>query len=134
MKTAKNTGIIIIVLAALTTVGIMASTTSTIGSFSDVLITLGFYVWVTLPYVVLIALTLYIYRKGSEAARVAILVTSILVAVSSVVLYWSAIFKSESSTSALVFVFIPLYSFVAIAVGQVALWLVLRLLMQKPNR
>jgi hypothetical protein len=132
MKSLRNVGIIIIIIGALVTFGIMISTTSAIGSFSDLLITLGFYLWVALPFVVLIALTFYIHRKGlSPASRLAILLTSILVAVSSVLVYWASIFNSESSTSALVFIFIPIYALVTIAVVYGLTWLLLRLFMSK---
>ena len=91
---------------------------------------MGFYVWVLLPFAILIALTAFIHRKGlSPAARVAILLTSILVVVSSVVVYWGSIFNSDSSTSALAFVFIPLYALAAIAVVFGLSLLLLRSLM-----
>lgn len=123
---------IINVLGAVVTFGIMGSTTSPIGSLADLLFTLGFYAWVGLPFVVLIVLTFYIHRKGlSPAARVAILLTSILVAASSVLVYWASIFNSESSTSALVFVVIPFYALIAIAVVYLLAWLVLRLFTTK---
>lgn len=132
MKTMRNAGLTIITLGILITLGIMISTTSPIGSLPDLLITLGFYVWVALPFVILIALTFYIHRKGlSPASRVAILLTSILVAVLSVLVYWASIFSSESSTSALAFIFIPFYALVAIAVVYVLAWLLLRLFMTK---
>jgi hypothetical protein len=132
MKSLRNIVVIIIILGALVTFGIMASTTSPVGSLSDLLFTLGFYSWVGLPFVVLIVLTFFIHKKGlSPAARVAILVTSILVAVSSVVVYWASIVTSESSTSALVFIFIPIYALAAIAVVYLLAWLLLRLFMPK---
>ncbi|HEV2915269.1 MAG TPA: hypothetical protein VGX92_18465 [Pyrinomonadaceae bacterium] len=132
MKSLRNIGIFIIIVGALVTSGIMISTTSAVGSFSDFLITLGFYVWVVLPYIILIVLTLYIHRKGlSPASRITILLTSILVVVSSVLIYWTAIFNSESSTSALVFIFIPIYALVTIAVVYAAAWLLVKSFMPK---
>src|SRR5215208_1011602 len=99
MKSLRSIGIITAIVGALATLGIMASTTSAVGSLTDLLITLGFYVWVLLPFVILIALTVYIHRKPlSSASRVAILLTSILVVVSSVPVYWASIFNSDSST------------------------------------
>jgi apolipoprotein N-acyltransferase len=87
---------------------------------------------VVLPFAVLVALTFYIHRKErSPASRVAIFLTSIIIAVSSVFVYWASIFKSESSTSALVFIFIPFFALIAIAVVYVLVWLLLRLLMRK---
>src|ERR1051325_8721852 len=66
MKHSRNVVLIIIVLGVLSTFGIMASTTSAIGSLSDLLITLGFYLWVAVPFIVLIALTIYIHRRGFQ--------------------------------------------------------------------
>jgi hypothetical protein len=117
MKSLKNIGIITSVIGAIITFGIMYSATSAVTNGSDLLVTSGFYVWAVLPFITLIILTSFIHRKGrSGAARVAILLTSMLVVVSSVLIYWGSIFNSESSTAALVFVFIPIYSLVAIAV------------------
>lgn len=127
MKSLRNIGIFIIIIGAVITTGIMISTTSAVSSFSDFLITLGFYVWVILPFIILAILTLYIHRKGlSSASRIAILVSSILVVVSSALIYWAAIFNSESSTSALVFIFIPIYALVAIAVVYVVALLLIK--------
>ena len=132
MKNLRNIGIVTVILGALITLGIMVSTTSSVSSLSDLLITLGFYVWVVLPFIVLILLNYYIHRKNlSSASRVAIFLTSIFVVVSSVLIYWASIFKSESSTSALVFVFIPIYTLVTIAVLYGLAWLLLRLFMSK---
>lgn len=132
MENLRNGGLIIIALGILSTFGIMASTTSAIGSLPDLLITLGFYVWVAFPFIILMALTFYIHRKGlSPASRVAILIASILVVVSSVLIYWFSIFNSQSSTSALVFIFIPIYALAAIALMYGAAWLLLRSLMSK---
>lgn len=132
MKSLRNIGIVIIIIGVLSTFGIMTSTTSAIGSLSDLLITLAFYFWVALPFAVLIILTFYIHRKGlSTASRFAILLTSILVVLSSVLIYWASIFNSESSTSALVFVFIPIYALAAIAIVYGAAWLLLKFLMPK---
>ena len=117
MKSLRNIGIITSVIGAIVTFGIMYSTTSAASSLSDLLITLGFYVWALLPFITLIILTSFIHRKGrSPAARVAIFLTSILVVASSVLIYWGSVFNSESSTSALVFIFIPIYALAAIAV------------------
>jgi glucan phosphoethanolaminetransferase (alkaline phosphatase superfamily) len=132
MKSLRNIGIITIVIGAVFTTGIMISTTSAVSSLSDLLITLGFYVWVILPFIILIILTLYIHRKGlSSASRIAILLTSILVVVSSVLIYWASIFNSESSTSALVFIFIPIYALAATAVVYGLAWLLLKSFMPK---
>lgn len=130
MKNLKNVGLIVNALGLLSTFGIMASTTSAVGGPSDLLVTLGFYVWVALPFLVLVALTFYIHRKGlSHASRAAVLITTILVVVTSVFAYWSSVFASDSSTSALVFVFIPVYALAAIGLVYGLTWLLLRSLM-----
>lgn len=127
MKNSKNVGITISIVGALITCAIMTSAASAPGGVADLLVTLGFYVWAVLPFIVLIVLTSYIHRKGlSSASRFAILLTSILVVVSSVLIYWVSIFNSESSTSALVFVFVPIYALAAIALVYGLAWLLLR--------
>jgi hypothetical protein len=132
MKSLKHIGIIIILLGALVALGIMVPTTSTDGSLYDLLITLGFYVWVSLPFAALIILTSSIHRKvHSTASRVAIFLTSILVVVSSVLIYWASIVNSESSTSALVFIFIPIYGLVATAAFYLLTLFLLRVIMPK---
>jgi glucan phosphoethanolaminetransferase (alkaline phosphatase superfamily) len=132
MKNSKNIAIVTTIVGAIATIAIMLSTTSPPSNLSDILVTLGFYAWVLLPFALLLALTFFIHRKaGSPAARVSILLTSILVVASSVLLYWSSIFNSESSTSALVFIFIPLYALVAIGAVYPLAWLLSRSLMPK---
>jgi len=132
MKGLRNIGLVTIIIGAIITSGIMVSTTSAVSSFSDLLLTLGFYLWVILPFIILIILTTYIHRKAlSSASRVAILLTSIIVVVSSVLIYWVSIFNSESSTSALVFIFIPIYALVAIAIVHGLSWLLLKGFMPK---
>jgi hypothetical protein len=132
MKGLRNVGLITIIIGAVITSGIMISTTSAVSSLSDLLFTLGFYVWVILPFIILIILTSYIHRKGfSSASRVAILLTSIIVVVSSVLIYWVSIFNAESSTSALVFIFIPIYALAAIALVHGLSWLLLKGFMSK---
>ena len=134
MKNLRNVGLIVIALGMLITFGIMASTTSAIGGLPDLLITLGFYVWAALPFIVLLALTFYVHRRGlSPASRVAVLLTSILVVVSSVLVYWASIFTSASSTSALAFIFIPILALAAIGAVYGLAWLLLKALMPKPT-
>lgn len=60
-----------------------------------------------------------------------ILLTSILVVVSSVLIYGASIFKAEPSTSALVFIFIPIYALITIAVVYGIAWLLLKSFMPK---
>ena len=134
MNNLKNVGIVTSIIGALATGGIMYSTTSAVSSASDLLITLGFYAWAILPFIVLIILTSYIHRKGlSSAARVAVLLTTVLVVASSVLMYWGAVFSSESSTSALAFIFVPIYALAAIAVVFGLAWLLLKSFMPTPK-
>jgi hypothetical protein len=131
MNNLRNVGIIASIIGALITLGIMYSIMAAVGGGADLLITLGFYAWAILPFIILIILTSYIHRKGlSSAARVAVLLTSILVVVSSVLMYWGSIFNSESSTSALAFIFVPIYALAAIAVVYGLAWLLLKSFMQ----
>jgi hypothetical protein len=135
MKNLRNLGIVASLVGALSTLWIMYSTTSAVGDLSDLLFTLGFYAWAILPFIILILLTSYIHRKGlSAAARVAVLLTTILVVVSSVLMYWGSVFNSESSTAALAFVFVPLYALAAIAVVYGLAWLLLKSFMPATSR
>ena len=132
MKNLKIITLAINIIGAIAALGIMISASSAIVTVSDLLVTIGFYIWVILPFVVLIVLTVVIHRKGrSGAARAAIFLTSILVVISSVLIYWTSIYNSESSTSALVFVVLPIYAMVATAVVYVLALLLLRLVIPK---
>ena len=132
MKALKYIGIIVILLGTLAALSIMDPITSAVGGLSDLLITLGFYVWVMLPFLVLFVLTSSVHRKGlSTASRIAIFLTTILVVVSSVLIYWTSIIKSASSTSALIFIVVPIYALVATAVVYVLSLFLLRLVMPK---
>lgn len=132
MKNLKYIGIITIILGAIATLYVMTSTASFKGGASDLLITFGFYVWVMVPFLVLLALTSVIYRKNfTAAAGLAILFTSISVVASSVMLYWDAIFNSASSTSSLIFVVLPLYALAATAILYPLAWLVSKAFLPK---
>jgi glucan phosphoethanolaminetransferase (alkaline phosphatase superfamily) len=134
MKSLRMLGIGVAVIGAVAALGIMVSTTSAVGGLSDLAFTLGFYVWVLLPFVLLILLNSYAHRSGlSPAPRAAALLTTVVVVVSSVFIYWSSIFGSESSTSALVFLFIPLYAVVGGAVLFGLAWLLLKPFLRGSN-
>ena len=127
MNNLKNASILIAALGALATLGIMFYASSGPENVSDLLFVLGFAVWALLPYLALIFLARRVHRKeGSSAARVAVLVASVVVVVLSVLAYWISIFHSESSTSALVFVFIPFYALAGIAAVFLLTWLLMR--------
>ena len=142
MRSLRNIGIVTVVIGALITLGIMVFETSAVNSLSDLLITLGLYVWALLPFLVLVGLTFYIHRKGlSPASRVAILLTSVAVVVPTVFIYWASLVNtswisflySESSTSALLFLFIPLYGLIATALVYGLAWLSLKPFMPEPK-
>ncbi len=108
---------VIIGVGLIASLGILASTSSAPAGFSDVLTMAGFYLWVAFPFIVLGLITLYIHRSNSSrAAERAVLLTSAAVSAASGWLYWTSIYQSPSSTSALVFLFLPLYSLVSTAV------------------
>jgi hypothetical protein len=131
MKNLRMIGIGVAVVGALVTSWIMCSTTSAAEGLSDLLFTLGLYAWVLLPFAVLVALTWYVHRRGfAPAPRVASVITSVVVVITSVFVYWSSIFGSESSTSALVFVFLPLYALVGTVVLYGLVWLLLKPFLQ----
>ncbi len=113
----KNLAFVIIAVGLIISLGIMASTTSAPEAFTDLLFTAGLYFWVAFPFIVLGFAAYYIHRNDlSRAAQRAILLTSAAVTAASAWLYWTSIYQSTSSTSALVFLFLPLYSLVSIAV------------------
>lgn len=113
MERNRNIGIIINTIGALATLGIMISQTSPIASNSELLLILGFYVWTVLPFIVLIIMTFRIHRKeNSSASSKAVLRTSKVVAVSSVLLYLAFI----SSRYAIMGIFIPIFLLIEIAV------------------
>ena len=127
MKLLKNVGIVVVLLGLGCTLSIMLNTTSLEGGIDLTLLLL--YLWALLPYIVLVVLTIMIYqRNGSDASRIAIFITSVVVVTLSVVSYYHAIFVSETSTSALVFVVIPFYALAAIAVFYFVCWILIRLM------
>src|SRR5438105_13118938 len=129
MSKPKRFATATILAGALASLAIMISTTAAPASMSDIVVTIGLYVWVMVPFVVLLGWTLLVYRRGhSLAARRAIVVTDVLVVAAAVFLYWDAIFRSDSSTSALVFLFVPIYSLIAIGSTDVIAWLVFKVI------
>lgn len=126
MNRFRNIGIIINTIGALVTLGIMISQTSPIASNSELLLILGFYLWTVLPFIVLIIMTLRIHRKAnSSVSGRAILRTSKIVAVSSVLLYLALI----SSKYAIMGIYIPIFILVEIAVVY---WITKAELVEKP--
>jgi hypothetical protein len=131
MMNLRNFGFVIIIIGALASLGIMFSAADPIEGLEHLLIVLGFYVWVALPFVVLFVLTFFIHRdgfisrEGLPRARVAIFLTTISVVVLSVLIYWF------ESSSPLMFAVMPFWSLVMIGVVYGLSWLVLGLFMAK---
>jgi uncharacterized membrane protein YesL len=126
MKRLRNIGIIINLIGALATLGIMIFNTSSIASNSELLLVIGFYVWMILPFIVMIIMTFRIHRKGNSAVSSrAILRTSIFVAVSSVLLYLALM----SSRYFLMGAFLPIFTLVEIAVVY---WITKTEMVEKP--
>ena len=132
MKLLKNVGIVVILLGFGCTLSIMLSTTSLEDGIDFRLLLL--YLWALLPYIVLIGLTVMIYRRNaSDASRIAIFITSVVVVTLSVFSYYHAMFVSVTSTSALVFVVIPLYALAAIAIFFFVCWMLIRLMRRRSS-
>ena len=126
MKLLKTIGIVVVLLGLGCTLSIMLSTTSWESGIDFTLLLL--YLWALLPYIVLLVLTVIIHRRNaSDASRIAIFITSVVVVTLSVVSYYHAMFVSVTSTSALVFVVIPLYALAAIAIFYFVCWMLIRL-------
>jgi hypothetical protein len=126
MKLLKAIGIVVVLLGLGCTLSIMLSTTSWENGIDFTLLLL--YFWALMPYIVLLVLTVIIHRRNaSYASRIAIFITSVVVVTLSVVSYYHAMFVSVTSTSALVFVVIPLYALAAIAIFYFVCWMLIRL-------
>jgi len=77
--------------------------------------TLAFSIVVLSPYLLLIALSFFLSKiTSSQLAMISLFPTSLIYVIASVIIYYKSIFESTSSTSALVFVVIPVYSAVFI--------------------
>ena len=115
MSSLKKIGIAVVVSGLFCTLAILIYSTSW---EQDVRLVLPlFYVWVLLPYIVLLISTFRIHRaSSSDASHIAIFISSLAVVIFSVLIYYDAVFVSSSSTSALVFLFVPGYALAAIAV------------------
>ena len=130
MKALKNIGIVVIALGVVCILAIMVYTTSwEVG----VDFTLPFlYLWVLLPYIVLLASTVKIHqRDASDASRIAIFIASIVVVVLSVLLYYDSMFVSVTSTSGLIFLALPLAALAAIPIVYLVSWLLIRFLVRR---
>jgi len=126
----KNIGIVVVALGVVCTLAIMTYTTSWEDGV-DFTIPI-FYLWVLLPYVVLLVATVKIHRgSASVASRVAIFIASVVVVISSVLLYYDSMLVSMTSTSGLIFLALPLYAVAAIAVVYLASLLLIKFLVRR---
>lgn len=113
MKNLKRNGIIAIIVGAIATFTILAYQIAPSRFLMELPSHIGFYIWVSLPFVVLIIMTSRINRKGdSEVSRFAIFITSILVSILSVLIYWAL---SRSFGGALLIIFVPIFILLMIA-------------------
>ena len=113
MKNLKRNGIIAIIVGALATFTILAYQMSPSSFLMELPSYLGFYICVSLPFVVLIVMTSRINRKeDSEASRFAIFITSIIVSILSALIYWAL---SRSFGGALLIIFVPIFTLLMIA-------------------
>jgi hypothetical protein len=130
MKALKNIGIAVAALGLICTLAIMVYTTSW---EEGVDFTLPFlYLWVLLPYIVLLVTTVKIHRRGAtDASRIAIFIASLVVAILSVLIYYDSMFVSVTSTSALIFLALPLCALAAIAIVYLVSWLLIRFIVRR---
>lgn len=114
MTSLRNIGIAVAVLGAAGTLAIMLHAAS--WQVADAT-TLALLLWACLPYIVLAISNFRIHRRGpSSGSGIAILAASLLVVTLSVWLYYDSVYVSTTSTSALIFIFLPGYALVATAV------------------
>ena len=115
MNSLKSIGIAVVILGVICTLAILVYSTSWEEGV-DLTLPIA-YLWILLPYIVLLVSTFRIHRaNSSSASRLAIFISSLAVVIMSVLIYYDAIFVSLSSTSTLAFVFVPGYALAAIAV------------------
>lgn len=113
LNTLKNIGVVTISIGTIWTLGILLYLTSHAEAVDATTIVL--FVWALTPYIILFVWTLKVHQaRSSAAACIANFVSSLVVVIASVFFYYDAIFLSLSSTSVLVFLFVPGYALVAI--------------------
>jgi len=79
----------------------------------------GFTIWALCPYPVLFASSRFAATRGRALT---VCIVSLLASAFAVFVYWNALFVHTSSTSALVFVFVPLYQLIAAVILVAALF------------
>jgi hypothetical protein len=73
----------------------------------------GFSVWVAAPFVLML---IAVVLAHSTKAQTGVLVTSLLLALAGLLLYWDAMFVHTDAQGGLVFLFIPLYQYIAVVI------------------
>jgi hypothetical protein len=130
MKALKNIGFVVVALGIVCTLAIMVYTTSWDDGVDFTLV--FFYLWVLLPYIVLLVSTVRIHQRGaSDASRIAIFIASVIVVILSVLIYYDSMFVSVTSTSGLIFLALPLYALAAIAIVYLVSWLLIGFLVRR---
>ena len=130
MRLLKNIGIVILVLGVVCTLAILGYTTSWADGVDLILPFL--YLWVLLPYIVLLVATVKIHqRDASAASRIAVFIASVAVVILSVLIYYDSMFVSVTSTSGLIFLFLPLYALAAVVVVYLVSWLFIGFLLRR---
>jgi hypothetical protein len=121
-----------VALGIVCTLAIMSYTTSWENGVDFTLLIL--YLWVLLPYILLLVLIVIIHRRNaSDASRIAIFIASVAVVILSVLIYYQSVFVSVASTSALVFLVVPLYALAATAIVYSVSWLLIRLVRRRES-
>ena len=130
MKALMNIGFVVVALGIVCTLAIMVYTTS--WEYGVDFTLPFFYLWVLLPYIVLLVSTVRIHQRGaSDASRIAIFIASVIVVILSVLIYYDSMFVSVTSTSGLIFLALPLYALAAIAIVYLVSWLLIGFLVRR---
>ena len=129
MKHLKNIGVVLVALGVVCTLSIMAYTTPWEEGVDFIILLL--YLWVLLPYIVLLVSTVKIHQRGADASRIAIFIASVAVVILSVLIYYESIFVSVTSTSGLIFLALPFYALAAIAIVYLVSWLLIGFLVRQ---
>jgi hypothetical protein len=80
-------------------------------------ISAAFYLWAVLPYIIFFVVSFFVRREAaSRMANWSTCITSLLLLVITLLVYIDAMFIHVSSTSCLVFIFLPLYLLIGITI------------------
>jgi hypothetical protein len=105
---APAAGVILALVGGVASLAILGHASS--GGTAGIGVEIGFAIWVALPFVLALAVNLYCLRApAGHPLSIAAVVASGMVALSAL-LYARSVFAPRSSTEALIFVFLPLWS------------------------